>query len=127
MGPVSSVCMVHTLSFGVYVHEQGKSRLTGTHVSIEMSGTGEFRGTMWTELRLGKDGYIAFVRAHLGYRTVLSVLDDSPSLRYRNRGSGGICAMTRPTSHIGERSESRSRKLSQTMDIFKLETLYTWD
>ena len=86
-------------------------------MAIEMSGAGEFRGTMWTELRLGKDGYISFVRAHLGYRTVLSVLDDSPSLRYNNRGSGGICAMTRPTGHVGEGSESRPRELSTRKSV----------
>lgn len=104
-----------TLSFGVY---RGKSRLTGTHVTVEMRGTGEFRRTMWTELCLGKDGYIALVRAHLGHSTVLSVLDDSPSLRYRNRGSGGICAMTgrgRTTDHVGER-ESRESSTRESIE-----------
>lgn len=70
-----------------------------------MGGTGKLRGTLWTKFRLGKDGYIALVRAHLGDSTVLSVLDDSPDLWHRSRGSGGVCAMTgggRPTDHVGE-------------------------
>ena len=82
-------------------------RLTGTHVAIEMRGASEFRGTMRTELRLGENGYIALVRAHLGDGTVLSVFDDSPTMRYRDRRSGGICATTGgrggPTGHVRER------------------------
>ena len=58
---------------------------------------------MGAEFRLGKDGYIPFVRAHLGHRTIFPVLNYSSGLRHRNRGSGGICAMTgrgRPRGHV---------------------------
>lgn len=120
MGPVSSVYMVRALSFGVYTPELEKSRLTGTQVAIEMGGAGELRGTVWAELRLGKDGYIAFVRAHPGYRTVLSVLDDSPHLRYRKRGSDGICAMTgggRATGHVRREGRVKPQRLSTRKSI----------
>ena len=92
-----------------------KTRLTGTQVAIEMSSTCEFRGTMRTEFGLGKDGYISFVRAHLGHCTVFSILDDSPSLRYHYRRSGGICAMTgggRARGHVGKKGRVLSTRKS---------------
>lgn len=97
-----------------------KPRLTGTQVAIEVGCASEFRRTVWTEFRLGKDGYVAFVRAHLGYRTVFSVLDDSSNLRYRNRGSGGICARTgrgRPIGHVRRKGRVKPRRLSTRRSI----------